>query len=167
MSRYSTIIQWSDTDQAFIATVPELPGLSAFGDTPEMAVQELAVAKKLYLDTLKKDGDGFPEPDILKPYSGQMRLRLPKSLHASLSQEAKKEGVSLNTYIIQLLAERNALALVRKELEKVENELRTDRLQPRFLGKEGESVTHSLTTVSPDKWHSVERYVVGGIDRRN
>ncbi len=36
-------------------------------------------------------------------FSGQTRLRLPKSLHATLSFLAEKEGVSLNTYLVHLL----------------------------------------------------------------
>ena len=108
MSKYSVLVQWSEEDKAFIATVPELPGLSAFGSSPKKAVEELSIAKEAYLEVLSEDGEETPAPDVLKPFSGQTRLRLPKSLHASLSNEAKKEGVSLNTYIVSLLSERNA-----------------------------------------------------------
>lgn len=37
------------------------------------------------------------------PFSGQLRLRMPKSLHAELTRAAENEGVSLNTYLISLL----------------------------------------------------------------
>ena len=97
MSKHSVLVQWSDEDEGFIATVPELPGLSAFGSSPEKAVEELSLAKEAYLEVLLEDEEEVPEPDVLKPFSGQTRLRLPKSLHAFLSNEAKKEGVSLNT----------------------------------------------------------------------
>ena len=102
MSKHSVLIQWSDNDQAFIAIVPELEGLSAFGKTPEEAVKELSKAKQLFLEVLEEDGEKIPEPDLLKAFSGQTRLRLPKRLHAALSIEARKEGVSLNNYIEQL-----------------------------------------------------------------
>jgi antitoxin HicB len=36
--------------------------------------------------------------------SGQFRVRLPTDLHASLSAEARRQGVSLNTLIVALLA---------------------------------------------------------------
>jgi len=36
-------------------------------------------------------------------YSGQFRVRLPKSLHAWLRAEAKKEGISMNTYLLLLI----------------------------------------------------------------
>lgn len=38
-----------------------------------------------------------------KKYSGQFRLRIPKSLHAWLDEESKKEGVSQNTLVIAIL----------------------------------------------------------------
>jgi predicted RNase H-like HicB family nuclease len=119
MSKHSILVQWSEEDEAFIATVPELPGLSTFGSSPEKAVEELSIAKEAYLEVLSEDGEETPAPDVLRPFSGQTRLRLPKSLHAFLSDEAKKEGVSLNTYIVKLLSERSVLRHVSEELESI------------------------------------------------
>ncbi|MCB7067223.1 type II toxin-antitoxin system HicB family antitoxin [Enterocloster citroniae] len=44
------------------------------------------------------------EPDDLEKYSGQFKLRLPKSLHRQLTQHSKREGVSMNQYCVYLLA---------------------------------------------------------------
>lgn len=38
----------------------------------------------------------------------RLTLRLPASLHQSLSQEAEREGVSLNQYLVFLLARRDS-----------------------------------------------------------
>ncbi|MFW6216538.1 MAG: toxin-antitoxin system HicB family antitoxin [Desulfohalobiaceae bacterium] len=38
--------------------------------------------------------------------SGQFRLRLPKSLHQDLAQEAREQGISLNSYVLYLLSTR-------------------------------------------------------------
>ena len=54
-SKHSVIIKWSDADGGFIATVPELEGLSAFGNTLEEAAKEITEAKKLYLEVLQED----------------------------------------------------------------------------------------------------------------
>jgi len=70
----------------------------------------------LYLEVLEEDGEEIPEPDLLKPYSGQIRLRLPRELHASLSEKARQEGISLNTYLVYLLSERNAYKQVKAEI---------------------------------------------------
>lgn len=37
-------------------------------------------------------------------FSGKLNIRIPKSLHCQLSHEAKRDGVSLNQYIIYKLA---------------------------------------------------------------
>jgi antitoxin HicB len=51
-----------------------------------------------------EDGDPPPAEDASADYSGQLRLRLPKSLHARLSELASAEAVSLNTLLLTLLA---------------------------------------------------------------
>lgn len=121
MSKHSVLVQWSEIDKAYIATVPELPGLSAFSSSQEEAVKELSIAKKGYLGVLKEDGEEIPEPEVLKPFSGQTRLRMPKSLHQALANESKKEEVSLNTYIVQLLSQRNLLATINERMTRLED----------------------------------------------
>ena len=39
----------------------------------------------------------------INDYSGQFRARVPRTLHAWLTAEAKREGVSQNTLVITLL----------------------------------------------------------------
>jgi len=48
-------------------------------------------------------GRPVPEP-ITADYSGQLRLRMPKSLHQTLAEKAKEEKISLNQYINYQLA---------------------------------------------------------------
>jgi len=105
MLKYSSNVLWSEEDRGFIATCPEIPGVSAFGEAAEEAILQLKKAIKLAVETYKKEGWELPAPRQLTEYSGQFRLRLPKSLHAWLVHEAEHEGVSLNTYIVTRLAE--------------------------------------------------------------
>lgn len=39
-----------------------------------------------------------------KKFSGQLRLRMPTSLHRDLAEQAVEEGVSLNTYLLYLIS---------------------------------------------------------------
>ncbi len=107
MNKHAISIKWSDEDNGFIATIPGIQGLSAFGETREKALSELNIASGVYFESLKKAGKQLPDEEKIISYSGQIRLRMPKSLHADLSDRAKDEGVSLNTYIVTLLSERH------------------------------------------------------------
>jgi antitoxin HicB len=63
---YSMIIQWSDEDNAYIVTVPELPGCSTHGKTYEEAVRQGQDAIATWIDGSRDLGLPIPEPRILK-----------------------------------------------------------------------------------------------------
>lgn len=100
MNKYSINIFWSDEDEGYIAVSPEFPGLSAFGKTPEKAIAEARVALQLFIDTHEEEGLPLPEPHIAQQYSGQTRVRFPKSLHYQLARRAEMDDTSLNTVIV-------------------------------------------------------------------
>ncbi len=101
---YGYRIAWSSEDTAFVATCIEMEGLSGLGELPEQALAELKVAVELALEEYAAEGQPYPAAQELPQYSGQFRLRLPKSLHAMLATRAESEGVSLNTFILSCLA---------------------------------------------------------------
>jgi len=117
MNKHAISIKWSDEDNSFVATIPGLRALSALGVTREEALSELCIAAEAYFEALEAAGKPLPLPEKVTPYSGQLRLRMPKSLHAALSQEAEDANISLNTYIVSLLSERH---IVQKLLNKIE-----------------------------------------------
>lgn len=129
MLNYSVSIKWSDEDGGFIAIIPELVGLSAFGETREQAASELEIAAEAYLESLREAGEAIPAPEKIEPFSGQTRVRMPKSLHAKLSHSAKNEGVSLNTYIISLLSGQQAT----KETNEIYKQLSVEIRDQQFI----------------------------------
>lgn len=88
----------------YLAEFPDLPGCIADGETVEEALHEADNALKAWLATSKEFKDAIPEPTVASNFSGQWRIRLPKSLHAALALRAKLEGVSLNTLAATILA---------------------------------------------------------------
>ena len=52
--KYTIEIFYSEEDEGYIAVVPELPGCSAFGETPEEALKEVKIAIELWIKTAKK-----------------------------------------------------------------------------------------------------------------
>jgi predicted RNase H-like HicB family nuclease len=60
--RYEIILYWSESDQAFIAEVPELPGCAADGPTYEEAIGAARVVIAEWIETAKELGRPIPEP---------------------------------------------------------------------------------------------------------
>jgi len=105
MDNYSVSLAWSDEDGGYIAGIPELRNVSAFGETAEEAVAEVRVAAEAYLETCKAKGIRVPKPIKRTVHSGQLRLRMPATLHENLAVMAQSENVSLNQLIVSLLSE--------------------------------------------------------------
>lgn len=101
---YSFRVLWSEEDAAYVAVCPEFPGLSGLGDSPEAALAEAQAALRLAVETHEAEGWPLPAAEALKEFSGQFRLRVPRTLHARLVQRAEDDGVSLNTLAVSLLA---------------------------------------------------------------
>jgi predicted RNase H-like HicB family nuclease len=59
---YTMIIQWSDEDQAYIVSVPELPGCKTHGDTYEEAVKQGEDAIESWIMDALADNEPIPPP---------------------------------------------------------------------------------------------------------
>jgi len=59
---YSVLIQYDTTDKIYVASVPELEGCMAHGDTREEAMKEIQLAIELHLDVMRDMGMLAPEP---------------------------------------------------------------------------------------------------------
>ena len=94
----------------FVVSYPDLPGCITCGETVESAVANAQDAKRTWLEAALEDGIPIQEPDDLESYSGQFKLRIPKSLHKSLTEHAKREGISMNQYCVYLLSKNDAAA---------------------------------------------------------
>jgi len=125
MNKHAISIKWSDEDNNFVATIPGIETLSAFGATREEALSELYIAADAYFEVLEEAGKPLSMPVKVHPFSGQLRLRMPKSLHAVLSSEAEAENISLNTYIVTLLSERHIEKKLLNKIEVLENLIQT------------------------------------------
>ena len=103
---YKIIVErWDDGEGPYyLARVVELPHCMIHGDTPEEAVKEIEEVKLGWIKSNIERGLKIPEP-ISNKNSGQIRLRIPPSLHKMLSYRAMVEGVSLNQYMNTALAQ--------------------------------------------------------------
>lgn len=157
-NKYSMSIFWSDEDGAFVALSPDFPGLSAFGGTREEAVHEADEALVAMTESLRDDQEDLPAPRLLPRHSGQLRIRIPKSLHTRLVLEAERQGVSLNTLIAGLLEQgqsrKEALQPLRAEIDSLKTMAREvlseltelkeshKKVEDAFSFADGEGPTH-------------------------
>ncbi|MCS7219261.1 MAG: type II toxin-antitoxin system HicB family antitoxin [Thermus sp.] len=105
-----------EPEGGFTALVPDLEGCVSVGETEEEALANLEEARQLWIETAYEHGDEIPLPSSAKEYSGRILVRMPKSLHRRLDEEARAEGISLNQLIVSLLSERLSLAVLKREL---------------------------------------------------
>ncbi len=96
------VVRWSAEDACFIAHVPALDGCVTHGHSEEEALANAFEAAQLWLDSAKRHGHHIPKPT--NTYSGRMTIRLPTSLHQRIAEEAEREGVSINQWVLTKLA---------------------------------------------------------------
>ncbi len=63
MKDYHINIFYSEEDQGYIADIPDLKSCSAFGETPDQALEEVLLAKESWLESAKANGRPVPEPE--------------------------------------------------------------------------------------------------------
>jgi antitoxin HicB len=91
----------------YTAEIPDLPGCLTCADTLEELWEMIEDAKRGWLELALEDGDPIPEPSwpTNGEPSGKFTVRMPRSLHRKLAEQAEREGVSLNQFINVALAE--------------------------------------------------------------
>ncbi|MEM9276926.1 MAG: toxin-antitoxin system HicB family antitoxin [Cyanobacteria bacterium P01_F01_bin.143] len=99
-----TINLYFDEDGEWLAHLVELPNISAFADTPELALDELYIAWEGMKECYHEDGVEIPVAPARREYSGQFNVRIDKRIHRNLVLEATKAGISLNALVSQKLA---------------------------------------------------------------
>lgn len=86
---------------SFWVAESELDGVLGQGDTIEEALSELEENENAWIAVSEECGDPIPEPKIEELQLGPkvLSVRLPRSIHKDMSDNAQKEGISLNQYI--------------------------------------------------------------------
>jgi predicted RNase H-like HicB family nuclease len=87
----------------YLATVLEFDGCMSDGATYQEAFENIQEAMQGWIEAKLANGFPVPPPVGEENYSGKFVVRLPRTLHAKLALEAKKEGVSLNQYALYKL----------------------------------------------------------------
>ncbi|MBE9226481.1 type II toxin-antitoxin system HicB family antitoxin [Phormidium sp. LEGE 05292] len=109
-------------EEAYVAEIKDLPGCMTQGDTIDEVMSNIEEARELWIETAYEHGSMIPLPSTENQYSGRVLLRMPKSLHQQLVENAEREEVSFNQYVVSLLSERNAfrdIGKINKQLDDI------------------------------------------------
>jgi antitoxin HicB len=90
-----------DEGGGYLVEYPEIPGCMSDGDRG----RGLANAREALRDTLdvfRESGRKAPPPAVA---AAQWRQRLPRTLYLKLTEQAKREGVSINNLVTAMIAE--------------------------------------------------------------
>lgn len=105
-----------DGDSLFEATVAEFPDLAIYGASFGEAYEGAIATIDSAVFMLKRTGQSIPS--VVRPereYSGRITLRISKSLHRTISDQADSDGVSLNQHIVSILSHFSGYAAPRVE----------------------------------------------------
>jgi antitoxin HicB len=91
-------------DGGYIVEFPDLRYCVGTGDTVEEAIRDAMLAKSEWITAAYEDNISIPKPTGGEEYNGRISLRIPRSLHRSIAEAAKKEGVSANQFISHLIS---------------------------------------------------------------
>ncbi|WP_313674227.1 toxin-antitoxin system HicB family antitoxin [Mycolicibacterium sp.] len=103
---YSYRADWSPESNEYQARCLEFPGRYGRGFTAHEAVADMESIVAETLHAIVADGETPPESLTDRRYSGNILVRASPSLHGRLVVEAFEQGVSLNRWVLQKLAER-------------------------------------------------------------
>ena len=88
----------------YMIEIPLLKGCISDGETIIKALENIKDAKREWFTYMLENNLPIPEPVDLNKYSGKFVVRIPKSLHRTISEQSKLEGLSLNQYVANSLA---------------------------------------------------------------
>lgn len=146
--RFDVRSQGDGERATWTASVEQLPGCVATGDTPEEAVAGLRPAKESWLKSAIAEGREIPVPGREPPssraahsHSGRFLVRMPKLLHEQLARAAEQQQTSLNRLVTDVLA----AAVARGDLGEpsADTDPSTDTGAPRAELEGAVGVTHT------------------------
>ena len=88
----------------YLIEIPLLKGCVSDGETITEALKNIEEAKEEWFAYMLEYNLSIPEPADISKYSGKFVVRIPKSLHKTISEQSRMEGLSLNQYVANSLA---------------------------------------------------------------
>jgi predicted RNase H-like HicB family nuclease len=104
-----------DEDSDYLAHFVEMPNVSAFSDTPEGALRELAIAWKGVKESYQKHHEPVPKATARQEHTAPFNVPVDAQLYHALTDEAAKTGISLYALVVQKL--KSTVPIVQEEVK--------------------------------------------------
>jgi antitoxin HicB len=88
----------------YVAEIEDLPGCLTEGETLDEVFERIEDARRAWIEVTYEDGADIPLPRTDREYSGKFVVRIAKSLHRRLAEQADREGISLNQHVEGILS---------------------------------------------------------------
>ena len=98
-----TVNVFLDEDGDYLAHFVEMPNVSAFADTPQGALIELAVAWQCFKESYQGNHEPIPKAPSREGYEGPFTIPVDAQLYHVLADEAAQSGMSLYALVAQKL----------------------------------------------------------------
>lgn len=95
---YKMVVIPDEEEGGYTVFFPDLPGCVTCVEDMKEVIELSNDAKREWFKAALDSGISIKKPH--EDYSGQLRLRMPKSLHRILSLKAAEEGISLNQLVV-------------------------------------------------------------------
>lgn len=132
----------------WVAECQTLKGCVGQGNTIEEACASLEENEEIWLETAEEFGIDIP-PIPFEPmteYSGKFTVRIAPYVHKEASENAKKQGVSLNQYVNDaIVAQNNRLLVIGYIVPEVRNVVASLR---RVLSDVSQTISEGTTHIS-------------------
>ena len=118
---YPFVMERDET--GYYISVPDIKGCSTWIRSLDELEQTVYEVKLAWIETALKKGLEIPQPTEESKFSGKFLVRCPKTIHKRLVETARREGVSLNHYVVSILAENSlgdrALEIAEEKIEEI------------------------------------------------
>jgi len=98
---------WREPEGYYACEAPDVEGCLGTGDDPAAAIADWRDAFAAWAEAVIAAGQPLPapsEPPSADRYAGRVLVRMPRSLHRQLAEQAEREGTSLNQLAVTYVA---------------------------------------------------------------
>ena len=122
----------ADPDGGYVIEFPDLPGCMTQVEKLDEVGPMAAEIQQLWIETAYAEQMDIPLPSYPEEYSGKFVVRLPRSLHRRLAEGAERERISLNHWVVSILARGEAELRIERRLDELDRRLTEVQNQVRY-----------------------------------